>query len=352
MIRFEGVEKQYPGRGGAPVRALDGITAEVRRGEIFGVIGRSGAGKSTLLRTINMLERPTGGRVLLDGTDMGALDAAALREARRKVGMIFQHFNLLSSRTVYGNVAFPLELAGWDKARIRAAVDPLLDLVGLSDKRDRYPAELSGGQKQRVGIARALAAEPKVLLCDEATSALDPETTGSILRLLADINERLGLTIVLITHEMAVIKEICHRVAVLEGGRMVEEGDVFDVFVHPRHETTRRFVAGVTGGDLPETVSARIAPGWEGQGSPVLRITFRGANANTPVISHLSRSYGLDLNILHGRIDQIRGAPYGTLVVEAGGPAEAVRSALSFLSSNELGVEVLGHVPATLVAAG
>ena len=215
MIEFHGVEKEFPGRGGgAAVKALDGIDLSVGRGEIFGIIGRSGAGKSTLIRVVNMLERPTSGRVVVDGVDMNALDNSGLRAARRGIGMIFQHFNLLSSRTVYDNVALPLELAGLKRSEIRAKVEPLLELVGLGDKRDRYPAELSGGQKQRVGIARALSSEPKVLLCDEATSALDPETTTSILRLLADINAKLGLTIVLITHEMAVIKEICHRVAV------------------------------------------------------------------------------------------------------------------------------------------
>lgn len=359
MIAFQSVEKIYPGRGargardgGAPVVALDGITAEVGRGEIFGIIGRSGAGKSTLVRTVNMLERPSRGTVLVDGTDMGALAGADLRAARRRIGMIFQHFNLLSSRTVFDNVALPLELAGASAAERRAAVDPLLDLVGLADKRGRYPAELSGGQKQRVGVARALASDPKVLLCDEATSALDPETTASILKLLSDINERLGLTIVLITHEMAVIKEICHRVAVLEAGRIVEQGDVFDVFTNPQAALTRSFVSAVVGGDLPEMVSSRLMAQPQPEGRTVLRVTFRGALATEPVISQLSRQFRLDLNILHGRIDQIRGAPYGTLVIEAGGPGESLQAAIAYLNSNNLGVEILGHVPATLRAVG
>src|SRR3954469_10614634 len=228
MIEFHGVEKEFPGRGGGTaVRALDGIDLSIGRGEIFGIIGRSGAGKSTLIRVVNMLERPTAGRVSVDGVDMNALDGAGLRAARRGIGMIFQHFNLLSSRTVYDNVALPLELAGLKRAEIKEKVEPLLELVGLSDKRDRYPAELSGGQKQRVGIARALATEPKVLLCDEATSALDPETTQSILALLRQVNRDLGITILLITHEIPVIKEICDRVAVIENGRIVEEGEVF-----------------------------------------------------------------------------------------------------------------------------
>lgn len=353
MIEFHGVEKVFPGRGGGPeVRALDGIDLSVGRGEIFGIIGRSGAGKSTLIRVVNMLERPTAGRVTVDGIDMAALDGSGLRAARRGIGMIFQHFNLLSSRTVYDNVALPLELAGLRKAEIKAKVEPLLDLVGLADKRDRYPAELSGGQKQRVGIARALSSEPKVLLCDEATSALDPETTTSILRLLADINDKLGLTIVLITHEMAVIKEICHRVAVMEAGRIIERGDVFDVFTAPRHPTTRSFVSAVAGAELPETLAARLVAEPLPGGNPVLRITFKGAMANTPIISQMTRRFGLDVNILHGRIDHIQGAPFGILVVEAVGGAEAVQSAISFIQVNNLSVEVLGHVPASLRAAG
>jgi D-methionine transport system ATP-binding protein len=283
---------------------------------------------------------------------MTALSGAKLRQARHGIGMIFQHFNLLSSRTVYGNVALPLELAGLNRADIKARVEPLLDLVGLADKRDRYPAELSGGQKQRVGIARALASGPKVLLCDEATSALDPETTTQILRLLADINRRLGLTIVLITHEMAVIKEICRRVAVMEDGRIIEQGDVFDVFTAPREPTTRRFVGTVMGGDLPESISARLRPEPVAGGTTVLRIVFRDTAANQPVISQLSRQFGLDINILHGRIEEIQGAPFGTLVIQTDGRAEAVQAAINLLKSNHLSVEVLGHVPGTLRAAG
>jgi D-methionine transport system ATP-binding protein len=353
MIELRGVEKHFAGRGGgAAIRALAGIDLTIDRGEIFGIIGRSGAGKSTLIRTINLLERPTSGRILVDGTDMTALSGAKLRQARHGIGMIFQHFNLLSSRTVYGNVALPLELAGLNRADIKARVEPLLDLVGLADKRDRYPAELSGGQKQRVGIARALASGPKVLLCDEATSALDPETTTQILRLLADIKRRLGLTIVLITHEMAVIKEICRRVAVMEDGRIIEQGDVFDVFTAPREPTTRRFVGTVMGGDLPESISARLRPEPVAGGTTVLRIVFRDTAANQPVISQLSRQFGLDINILHGRIEEIQGAPFGTLVIQTDGRAEAVQAAINLLKSNHLSVEALGHVPGTLRAAG
>lgn len=232
VIQLEGISKVFRSRSGA-VTVLDDISLSVRRGEIFGIIGRSGAGKSTLVRCMNMLERPSSGRVVVAGQDMTALNEKDLRAARHQIGMVFQHFNLLSSRTVYDNVALPLEIAGRDANHIRATVGPLLDMVGLADKAGQYPAQLSGGQKQRVGIARALANDPAVLLCDEATSALDPETTQSILSLLKDINSRLGLTIVLITHEMAVVKEIADRVVVLDRGHIVEQGTVSTSLRHP-----------------------------------------------------------------------------------------------------------------------
>lgn len=342
MISIGGVAKTFPGRaGGPPVTALDGIDLDIAPGEIFGIIGRSGAGKSTLLRIINGLETPTEGWVIVDGVDIARLPAPQLRQARRSIGMVFQHFNLLSSRTVFDNIALPLELAGASKKAIREAVDPLIELVGLADKRDRYPAELSGGQKQRVGIARALAHRPKVLLSDEATSALDPETTQQILELLADINRRLGVTIVLITHEIAVIKEICDQVAVMEGGRVVETGPTFDVFAHPSHPTTRSFVDPVINRDLPESLAGRLSQ--EPNGNAVLRITFTGESATMPVISLLSRRLNLDLNIWHGQVDEIQDKPFGTLVVEAIGGPEAVDAAIKLLNAQNLGVEVLGY---------
>ncbi|MBP2228546.1 D-methionine transport system ATP-binding protein [Azospirillum agricola] len=348
MITLTNLQKTFPARGsGVPVQALADIDLTIGRGEIFGIIGRSGAGKSTLLRTINLLEKPTTGSVRVDDVEMTALSAAELRQARHSIGMIFQHFNLLSSRTVFDNVALPLELAGMPKAEIKTAVEPLLDLVGLAEKRDRYPAELSGGQKQRVGIARALASKPKVLLSDEATSALDPETTTQILHLLADINRRLGLTIVLITHEIAVIKEICHKVAVMEGGRIIEQGPVFDIFAHPSHPTTRSFVDPVINRGIPDSLKDRLSPTPQPGANPVLRITFTGEKATSPVISAISRKLNLDLNIWHGQIDEIQGAPFGTLVVEALGDSTSVEAAVSLLKVNHLGVEVLGHaVPA------
>ena len=354
MIDYAGITKVFEAGtpGTAPVHALDDVTLHVEKGEIFGVIGRSGSGKSTLVRMTNLLEWPTRGSITVDGVELLRLDPRALREQRRRIGMIFQHFNLLSSRTVLENVALPLELTGMARVRVRERVLPLLDLVGLADKQNSYPAQLSGGQKQRVGIARALANQPAVLLCDEPTSALDPETTQQILRLLSEINGKLGLTIVLITHEMAVIKDICHRVAVLERGRVVEQGEVFDVFIQPQHETTRSFVAAVTGGDLPEALAARLSADRPSDGSTVLRIVFRGALATDPVISQLSRRFSLDLNLLYGRIDYIRGAPFGVVIVEASGHPDGLDAALAFLNSNDLRADILGHVSTNLRAAG
>ncbi len=343
MIELRDLTKTFHAEGG-PVRVLKGITLRIEKGEVFGVIGRSGAGKSTLVRCINLLERPTSGQVVVAGQELTALEGKALRQARHSIGMIFQHFNLLSSRTALDNVALPLELAGRSGPDARAAAGPLLELVGLADKRGRYPAELSGGEKQRVGIARALASEPSVLLCDEATSALDPETTQSILALLGDINRKLGLTIVLITHEMPVIKEICDRVAVLEHGEIVEVGPVFEVFTAPRAAVTWRFVRDLVERALPPHLLERMAAQPPGQGNPILRIVFRGPSANSPVVAEVIRRFGLVLNILQATVDYIQGAPYGNVILEAIGRDQDVADALAFIRSLDLKVEVLGHV--------
>lgn len=343
VVALEGISKTYTARGGTPVEALRAIDIAVTEGTVTGVIGRSGAGKSTLIRLVNGLERPTSGRVVVDGVEISALDEAGLRQARRSIGMIFQHFNLLSSRTAAGNVALPLEIAGFGRAEINSRVDELLALVGLSDKRDRHPAELSGGQKQRVGIARALATRPRVLLCDEATSALDPETTRQILDLLRTINRDLGVTILLITHEMAVVRAVADEVAVLDRGTIVERGDVYDVFTAPAHETTRSFLAGEAGRALPAPVAARLlaqpAPG----SAPLVRIVFRGPHATDPIIARLAREAGVDANIVAGAIDEIGGRPFGTLTVQLDG-SQALERALPFLHAHGLHTEVLGHV--------
>ena len=343
MITIEGVSKVFHGAGG-DIAALQDVSLTVERGEIFGIIGRSGAGKSTLVRCVNLLERPTSGRVEVDGQEMTALDGARLRQARRSIGMIFQHFNLLSNRTVFDNVALPLELQKQSKAEIRERVLPLLDLVGLDDKRDRYPAELSGGQKQRVGIARALASRPSVLLCDEATSALDPETTKSILLLLKDINAKLGLTILLITHEMPVIKEICARVAVMDRGRVVEQGSVFDVFTAPVSEATRAIVRDAVDRELPAMLRERLQDVPPLRGNTVLRIVFTGASAGQPVLTEVAQRYNVLMNIWQANVEYIQGSPYGNIVVEAIGLPRELQATIDHIREKNLRVEVLGHV--------
>lgn len=345
-IRFQNIGKSYPARGKhAAVHALQGISLEVAAGTILGVIGRSGAGKSTLIRLVNGLEQASEGRLDLDGRDVTAFDETQWRLERRNIGMVFQHFNLLSSRTVFDNVALPLEILGTPKAGIEARVLKLLDIVGLSDKRDRYPAELSGGQKQRVGIARALATEPRILLCDEATSALDPETTRSILALLRKVNRDLGITILLITHEITVVRDICDTVAVLEGGRIVEQGAVFEVLTHPAHAATRVLVEGVTQVETPAALANRLHAAPQRGGQAVLRVGFVGENATGPIISRLTSTIGVDVNIIAGRIDTIAEAPFGSLIV--GVPCEepalgAIKAALAHLG---FAAEVLGFLP-------
>lgn len=349
MIDLEHLTKTYTGPAGS-IAALHDVSLRVAPGEIFGVIGRSGAGKSTLIRCINLLERPGGGRVTVNGRDLTALPPAELRAARREIGMIFQHFNLLSSRSVYGNIALPLELRGESRSNIRARVEPLLELVGLSDRATQYPAQLSGGQKQRVGIARALATDPKVLLCDEATSALDPETTDQILALIRDIRDRLNLTVVLITHEMAVVKEIADRVAVMERGSIIEQGATFDVFTRPQHATTRSFVADLIGFDLPPALERRLAANRD-HNARLWRLLFTGPHADDPIIAELSRNLGLDLNILHGRIDEIQGRPFGVMVVQARGDEARLVVAKSYLAGRQIQVEELNDVIAADRAA-
>ena len=344
MIRLAAIKKSYASAAGE-VTALKGIDLEIERGEIYGIIGLSGAGKSTLIRCINMLERPTEGKVIVDGKELTALSEAELREERKGIGMIFQHFNLLSSATVYDNVAFPLRLSGTDEAQIRTKVEPLLALVGLADKAQQYPAQLSGGQKQRVGIARALASDPKVLLSDEATSALDPQTTKSILHLIADINKKLGLTVVIITHEMQVIKDICDKVAVIEGGVIAEEGSVLDIFTKPKERITREFVSTLLSNDLPINYRKKeLSPEPVEGGELLLRLTFLGERADDPVIADVIRRFSIEVSILYGTLDQIKSVPYGRMIVGIKGEQVEIDRALSYLDTRDLTKEVIGYV--------
>ena len=331
VIRFVDVHKSYR-VDGLDIPALQPFSLDIADGEVFGIIGLSGAGKSTLIRLINLLERPSGGSIFVSDTEMTALAEPALRAQRRRIGMIFQHFNLLASQTVADNVAFPLRLAGErDAAAIRSRVDELLARVGLTAHADKYPAQLSGGQKQRVGIARALANRPSILLCDEATSALDPQTTASVLELLAEINRELKLTIVLITHEMDVVRRVCDRVAVLDAGVIVERGAVADVFLHPQHPTTRRFVNEA----LPEEAASELAPFARVPGR-ILRLSFRGDTTLTPALGRVARETGIDFNILAGRIDRIKDLPYGQLTLAMQG--DGVDAALAAL--RQAGIEI------------
>lgn len=336
MIDLENIRKTFESAG-RTVHALADVNLNIREGEVFGIIGRSGAGKSTLIRMLNLLERPSEGIVRVDGHDITAYSDAQLREYRRSVGMVFQHFNLLRARTVMDNVCFPLRLSGgMSKADREARAREVLSLVGLSDQSHKYPGQLSGGQQQRVGIARALASKPRILLCDEATSALDPETTQSILRLLGDINQRLGLTIVLITHSMDVIRAVCDRVAVIEAGRIVEVGQVLEVFLHPQHDATRSLLAesGLDGGE-----------GWramtDGVPGRLLRLSYRGGATAQPLLSRISRDLNLDLSILQGSVGRIKETPYGQLIVAAQGADASLDALAGVLDQAGVHYEVL-----------
>ena len=344
MITLSSVKKSYKSAEGE-VTALKGVDLSIERGAIYGIIGLSGAGKSTLIRCINMLERPTEGKVIVDGKDLTTLSEADLRKERKGIGMIFQHFNLLSSATVYDNVAFPLRLANADDETIRTKVEPLLALVGLADKAQQYPAQLSGGQKQRVGIARALAAGPKVLLSDEATSALDPQTTKSILQLIADINKKLGLTVVIITHEMQVIKDVCDKVAVIADGVIAEKGSVVDIFTKPQNPITREFVSTLLSNDLPINYREKelLQEPVEG-GELLLRLTFLGERADDPVIADVIRRFPIEVSILYGTLDQIQSLPYGRMIVGVKGEQAEIDRALAYLDTRDLKKEVLGYV--------
>ncbi|MGY2982954.1 MULTISPECIES: methionine ABC transporter ATP-binding protein [unclassified Bradyrhizobium] len=345
MIRFEAVSKVYPAYRDKPsVHALQAIDFAIPRGSITGVIGRSGAGKSSLVRLINGLEKPSSGRVVVDNSEISALAGRELRLAQRSIGMIFQHFNLLSSRTAAGNIALPLEIAGWSTADIAVRVAELLELVGIADKYDRYPSELSGGQKQRIGIARALATRPNVLLSDEATSALDPQTTRAILDLLANINRELGVTIVLITHEMSVVRQLAKEVAVIDGGQVVERGHVAEIFTHPQHPVTQAFLSEVIGDSVPVSLASRLSPQPVAGGQTVLRVQVRGTEAGDTVVARLSRELSHDVALLSARIDEIGGQHVGSLILGIPGGEATARQVLAYLSQHDILVERLGYV--------
>tara|TARA_R110000868_G_scaffold8205_3_gene42642 strand:+ start:233107 stop:234135 length:1029 start_codon:yes stop_codon:yes gene_type:complete len=339
MIKLKQLKKTYPNG----THALDNINLTVAKGNICGVIGKSGAGKSTLIRCVNLLEQPSEGSLHVDGVDMLSLAKNDLREARRHMGMIFQHFNLLSSRTVYENIALPLELIHEKKEQIENKVSALLELVGLSDKRNTYPSQLSGGQKQRVAIARALANDPKVLLCDEATSALDPETTQSILTLLKDINKKLNLTILIITHEIDVVKQICDQVVILEAGKLIEEGSVFDVFSQPKSELAKSFIRTALHLDLAPEVETTLHADENKQQPPVLRIEFIGEAASEPIISQLVSKYNVHCNILQANIEIVQEQTFGVMVLEAQGEPDNVKSSIDYLKQQDIRVEVVRH---------
>lgn len=325
--------------------ALDNVSLHVPKGQICGVIGASGAGKSTLIRCVNLLERPTHGAVLIDDLDLTQLSEAELVKTRRQIGMIFQHFNLLTSRTVFENVALPLELENKSKTEIQEKTTALLALVGLSDKHNVYPANLSGGQKQRVAIARALASDPKVLLCDEATSALDPATTQSILKLLKEINRTLGITILLITHEMEVVKRICDQVAVIDKGRLIEQGTVSEIFSNPKTELAQDFISSTFHITLPEEYLENLSDTPKHAKSyPIIKFEFTGRSVDAPLLSQASKKFGVELSILTSQIDYAGGVKFGFTIAEVEGDEDAITQTKVYLMENNVRVEVLGYV--------
>ena len=337
MIEISNLTKIYK----SPMQdilALDQVSLKVNKGEIFGIIGLSGAGKSTLIRCINMLEKPSEGSIIVDGQTITSLDKKELRSSRQKIGMIFQQFNLLSSRNVFDNIMFPLEISKVPVTEAKKRVNELLEIVGLTDKALVYPDQLSGGQKQRVGIARALANNPKILLSDEATSALDPQTTKSILKLLKDINAKLNLTILLITHDMNVIKQVCDRVAVIDNSRIVEVGNVLKIFSNPGTPTSKSFINSLIKQEIPEELLQSKSRG------QLIRVSFIGDSAGEPIISSMIRRYDVRANIIYGNIDRVKDTPFGNLVLELNGEDMVIKEATEFLHEQGLEIEVLQNV--------
>jgi len=336
MIRLENISKEFKTKKGI-VRAVDGINLHVKKGEIHGVIGYSGAGKSTLIRCVNLLERPTAGKVLINNVDITSLSLNDLRKTRQKIGMIFQHFNLLKTATVYNNIAVPLKLLGYNDTEVKNRVAKYAEIVGLTEKLESFPSQLSGGQKQRVAIARALAQEPEILLSDEATSALDPETTEAILELLLKINRELGITILLITHEMNVIQKICDDVSVLEAGKVVEYGSAIDLFAKPQHPTTRKFLSTISQRNLSPSLIQQL-----NVSGSVIRLTFLGESTGKPLLAEVSKVYDVQPNILTANIIELKNGIVGNIVVHLNGEAQIVQKALTYFTENGVAVEEFG----------
>ena len=339
MIRLENVSKTFTDSN-KEVHAVNNVSLTINDGDIFGIIGFSGAGKSTLVRCINLLEKPTDGKVFVDDAEITALSGKELRKARKKIGMIFQHFNLMPSRTIFGNVAYPLRGSGLSKEEIKEKVHHLLELVGISEKENAFPSQLSGGQKQRVAIARALANDPSILLCDEATSALDPQTTKSILKLLQQLNQTLGITVVVITHEMAVVKEICNRVAVMDHGDVVEEGEVFHVFASPKEPLTRSFIKTTSNlQKIEELIEADSPVVATKKGELIVRLTYVEKNTSEPLISTVTQKFGIILNIVFADVEIVQNAPIGGTVAIVSGEGSRIDEALQYLRDKNVGVD-------------
>jgi D-methionine transport system ATP-binding protein len=343
MIKLQHISKIFE-HNKTSIHALKDITIHVPQGKIYGVIGKSGAGKSTLIRCVNLLEKPTSGKIFFDNQEITHLSNRKLIEVRRKISMIFQHFNLLSSRTVFDNIAFPLELNKTPKAKIKQKVNELIKLVGLTEKANVYPANLSGGQKQRVAIARALASDPKVLLCDEATSALDPETTRSILKLLKDINQKLGLTILLITHEMDVVKQICDQVAVISNGELVEQSSVGEMFSHAKTDIARQFIQSTLHLNIPDDYLARLSQDPKEGLNPLVRLEFTGVSVDLPLLSQMAKEFSIESNIISAQMDYAGGVKFGLMLAQMEGNPKRITPAIQFLEKNNTKVEVLGYV--------
>jgi len=346
LIRLEHVTKTFKTKDG-DVHAVKDVSIHVRQGMIYGIIGFSGAGKSTLVRCINLLERPDEGKVIFDGEDLMEASPSALRKARQKMGMIFQHFNLLPALTIYDNIALPLKMQKVPKAEIDRKVMELLELIDLVERKDSYPSQLSGGQKQRVAIARALVNDPKVLLCDEATSALDPQTTQTILRLIKRINKERGITVVVITHEMFVVKEICDRVAVMDSGRVVEKGDIVPIFIHPVEEMTKNFIATASNSNkVDEFIKAKHPLTQLNSNQQLARLQYDQNNTAEAMISHISRMFDVDCSIIFGNVEILQDAPIGTLTVIFTGQDDRIRKSIDYLRQSGVEVEVIkrGHI--------